>query len=62
MIPDGTNVTVSIIAANHNPEIWGEDAHEWKPKGWLSPLPDSMNHRNIPGVYSNMSAYEQFSL
>lgn len=30
-VPKGTNIAVSILRANREPEIWGADAHVWKP-------------------------------
>lgn len=35
-------------------ELWGEDADEWKPERWLSPLPDAVLNANIPGVFPNL--------
>ncbi|KAI0073418.1 hypothetical protein K474DRAFT_1710699 [Panus rudis PR-1116 ss-1] len=31
-----------------------EDAKEWKPERWLSPLPQSVVDEHIPGIYSNL--------
>jgi len=28
-------LVISILAANHNKAVWGEDASEWKPERWL---------------------------
>ncbi|KAF9002247.1 cytochrome P450 [Cyathus striatus] len=56
-VPKGTNVFVSILASNRNPEIWGEDVMEWKPERWLSPLPNSVKDAHIPGIYSNMMTF-----
>ena len=53
-VPKGTNVIVGITAVNRDKAIWGEDALEWKPERWLSPLPESLTQARIPGVYSNM--------
>jgi cytochrome P450 len=46
---------VGVLGANRNPEIWGDDAYEWKPERWLSPLPDSVTQAHMPGIYSNTS-------
>lgn len=35
-VPANTNVTISILAANRNKRVWGEDADEWKPERWLT--------------------------
>lgn len=53
-VPKGTVVFVPIQAANINPEVWGPDAHEWRPERWLEPLPESVAAAKTPGVYSNM--------
>ena len=53
-IPKGADLSISILGCNHNPEIWGPDASEWKPERWLQPLPDSVAAARIPGVYSNL--------
>ncbi|KAI0293337.1 cytochrome P450 [Multifurca ochricompacta] len=36
VVPEGTTVIISILAANHNKTVWGEDASEWRPERWLS--------------------------
>ncbi|KAI0259683.1 cytochrome P450 [Gloeopeniophorella convolvens] len=36
VVPQGTTVIMSILAANHNKAVWGEDASEWRPERWLS--------------------------
>jgi len=56
-IPNNTTIVVGIMASNRNPEIWGEDALEWKPERWLSPLPDSVAAARLPGIYSNMMTF-----
>ena len=53
-IPKDTRILVSIRGSNRDKSVWGEDAHEWKPERWLSPLPESVTDARIPGVYSNM--------
>ncbi|PIL23347.1 cytochrome P450 [Ganoderma sinense ZZ0214-1] len=35
-VPAGTNVIISILGANRNPRIWGDDAGEWRPGRWLT--------------------------
>ena len=54
LVPKDTTIFVGILSSNKNKDIWGEDAHEWKPERWLSPLPDSVMEAKIPGVYSNL--------
>lgn len=53
-IPKGTNIHISIINSNRNPELWGPDADQWKPERWLDPLPDTLVNARIPGVYSHL--------
>lgn len=53
-IPKDTSISVGILACNRNKAIWGEDATEWKPERWLSPLPTSVENAHIPGVYSHL--------
>ncbi|KIK57095.1 hypothetical protein GYMLUDRAFT_247353 [Collybiopsis luxurians FD-317 M1] len=56
-VPKGTNVTVSILNSNRNPDLWGKDADEWKPERWLSPLPATVIDARIPGVYSHLMTF-----
>ncbi|KAI0716728.1 cytochrome P450 [Earliella scabrosa] len=35
-VPKGTNVVMSLLGANHNREVWGEDASVWRPERWLN--------------------------
>jgi cytochrome P450 len=54
-VPAGTDIAVSILGANHYKATWGEDADDWKPERWLSPLPESVTgNRHIGGIYSHM--------
>ena len=41
LVPVGTTVFGSILIPNTSTQIWGEDASEFKPERWLSPLPDT---------------------
>ncbi len=36
VVPEGTTVVISILAANHNKAVWGDDASEWRPERWLN--------------------------
>ncbi|THH22548.1 hypothetical protein EUX98_g8147 [Antrodiella citrinella] len=54
-IPKDTITIVGIRSCNRNKAIWGEDALEWKPERWLSPLPDAVIDARVPGVYSNLT-------
>lgn len=35
-VPAGTNILISILGANHNKEVWGDDASIWRPERWLT--------------------------
>ncbi|KAI0365140.1 cytochrome P450 [Pilatotrama ljubarskyi] len=56
-VPKDTTVIVGILSSNRNKDIWGDDAMEWKPERWLSPLPDSVTEAKIPGIYSNLMTF-----
>ncbi|CCM06147.1 uncharacterized protein FIBRA_09620 [Fibroporia radiculosa] len=53
----GTQVIIGILGCNASKELWGEDAHEWKPERWLSPLPGKVTKNTIPGVYANLMTF-----
>lgn len=54
-IAKGTKIILSIAAYNRNKEIWGEDAHEYKPERWL----ENGQDRKGPtlGVYGNLLTF-----
>ncbi|KAF7973852.1 hypothetical protein HWV62_14150 [Athelia sp. TMB] len=56
-VPKGSEITITILRANTDPEIWGDDSLEWKPERWLAPLPDTVPAARFPGVYSNLSGH-----
>jgi len=56
-IPNGTNIHISVLNSNRNPELWGPDAEEWKPERWLNPLPDALIDAHVPGVYSHLMTF-----
>ncbi|KAH9941748.1 cytochrome P450 [Epithele typhae] len=35
-VPAGTNIVISILGANHNKQVWGDDADVWRPERWLT--------------------------
>ena len=35
-VPAGTTVAISILAANYNKVVWGDDADVWRPERWLT--------------------------
>ncbi|KAJ3504638.1 hypothetical protein NLJ89_g7834 [Agrocybe chaxingu] len=56
-IPKHTEITLSILSSNTNPEIWGPDSYEWKPERWLTSMPDTVTAAHIPGVYSHLMTF-----
>ncbi|PIL34519.1 cytochrome P450 [Ganoderma sinense ZZ0214-1] len=57
VVSKGTSMILHYQAANDAPELWGDDAHEWKPERWLSRLPKAVEDAHIPGVYSNLMTF-----
>ncbi|RXW15627.1 hypothetical protein EST38_g10219 [Candolleomyces aberdarensis] len=56
-VPKGTRILISLLKCNTDPEIWGPDAHEWKPERWISPLPDRVPEARVPGIYSHLMTF-----
>ncbi|CAA7266959.1 unnamed protein product [Cyclocybe aegerita] len=56
-VPKGTDVFVSVISSNRNPQVWGPDAYEWNPERWLQPLPESVLNARIPGVLPHLLTF-----
>ncbi|OCH86572.1 cytochrome P450 [Obba rivulosa] len=56
-IEKGTTVLIGVMGSNWNKAVWGEDALEWKPERWLSPLPSTVEQARIPGVYSHLMTF-----
>ncbi|KAI0076682.1 cytochrome P450 [Panus rudis PR-1116 ss-1] len=56
-IRKNTPISVGIWHLNLSPAIWGEDAEEFKPERWLSPLPETVTEARIPGVYSHLLTF-----
>ncbi|KAJ7125295.1 cytochrome P450 [Mycena epipterygia] len=50
-VPKGTDFIMVLLLAHRDPEIWGEDALEYKPERWLAPLPNAVGDAALPGVY-----------
>lgn len=53
-VPAGTTVFASLLVPNTSVQIWGEDALEFRPERWLSPLPHTVVNSSLPGIYSHM--------
>ncbi|KAF9439655.1 cytochrome P450 [Macrolepiota fuliginosa MF-IS2] len=57
LVPNGTTLLLSVLGANINPDMWGEDAREWKPERWLKPLPEKVIEAHMPGIYSHLMTF-----
>ncbi|CDO70552.1 hypothetical protein BN946_scf184579.g8 [Trametes cinnabarina] len=42
-VPKGTNVMISILGANRDKHVWGQDADEWRPERWLTASYEGIN-------------------
>ncbi|TCD69766.1 cytochrome P450-dit2 [Steccherinum ochraceum] len=56
-VPKGTVIMINLRASNRNKATWGEDAHQWRPDRWLSPLPSTLIDARVPGVYSHLLTF-----
>ncbi|KAF8905032.1 cytochrome P450 [Gymnopilus junonius] len=56
-VPNNTNIIVSLMASNRNPDLWGPDSYEWKPERWLNPLPNTVIDAHVPGIYSHLMTF-----
>ncbi|OJA08679.1 hypothetical protein AZE42_01173 [Rhizopogon vesiculosus] len=58
LVAKNQRFVMSILAANHNQAVWGEDASDWKPERWLDSsqgeTPGVKNGVRYTGVYSSM--------
>lgn len=52
-VKKGAKVIISVMNANRDKRIWGEDAFDWNPERWLNPLPETVGKAKMPGIYSN---------
>ncbi|KAJ6526476.1 cytochrome P450 [Mycena vulgaris] len=55
-IPKGTSLYVAIAAVNHNKQIWGADALEFKPERWHNGEAGATTER-MCGIYGNMMTF-----
>ncbi|KAJ7194983.1 cytochrome P450 [Mycena pura] len=56
LVPKGTTVYVGISAANHNTQIWGEDALEFRPERWTNGKAAGVTTK-LCGVYGNTMTF-----
>ncbi|KZV75388.1 cytochrome P450 [Peniophora sp. CONT] len=50
-LPQGLEFFVHVAGSNTNPDIWGADAHVWRPERWFEPLPESVAAAHLPAVF-----------
>ncbi|THH30380.1 hypothetical protein EUX98_g3806 [Antrodiella citrinella] len=53
----GTTVMLGIHGYNRSTAFWGEDATEFKPERWLSPLPESIREVQCGGIFANTMTF-----
>jgi len=53
-VQKGDSMFIPILAMNRSKDIWGEDAHEFRPERWESP-PEAA--QQIPGVWANLMTF-----
>ncbi|KAL6132017.1 hypothetical protein ACLB2K_070388 [Fragaria x ananassa] len=44
-IPRGTNMWIDIVGMHHDPELWGEDVHEFKPERFKDDIHGGCKHK-----------------
>jgi cytochrome P450 len=55
-VPKGTQIVIAIAKANNNPEIWGDDAREFKPERWVNGRAGSKDVK-MPGVWGGTMTF-----
>ncbi|KAM6500936.1 Cytochrome P450 [Amanita muscaria] len=53
-VTKGQTIFIPILAINRSKDIWGEDAHDFKPERWQS-IPEAAT--SIPGVWGNQLTF-----
>jgi len=58
-IKEGDGIFVPIVSLNRLKDVWGEDASEFKPERWLTPMPPDLKEKQkqVPGVYSDLMSF-----
>ncbi|KAJ7452965.1 cytochrome P450 [Mycena galericulata] len=56
LLPKGTPLSIAIAKANHNPDIWGDDALEFKPERWVNGRAGSKDVK-MPGVWGGTMTF-----
>ncbi|KAF5743531.1 hypothetical protein HS088_TW08G00115 [Tripterygium wilfordii] len=45
IIPKGTNIWIDVVAMNHDPVLWGDDVHQFKPERFKEDINGGCNHK-----------------
>nr|XP_025677768.2 cytokinin hydroxylase-like [Arachis hypogaea] len=45
IVPKGTNMWIDVVAMHHDPELWGEDANEFKPERFMEDVNGGCKHK-----------------
>ncbi|KAI0768260.1 cytochrome P450 [Trametes elegans] len=53
-ISKGSPILIPILALNRSKELWGEDAHDFKPERWANP-PERVS--SVPGVWAHLLSF-----
>ncbi|KAJ7358620.1 cytochrome P450 [Mycena albidolilacea] len=55
-VPKGTPISIAIAASNHDKQIWGEDALEFRPERWINGKAESVTTK-LCGIYGNTMTF-----
>ncbi|KAG4998234.1 hypothetical protein AAZX31_10G222200 [Glycine max] len=44
-VPNGTNLWIDVVAMHHDPEVWGNDANEFRPERFMDDVNGGCNHK-----------------
>ncbi|KAJ7915749.1 cytochrome P450 [Mycena leptocephala] len=55
-VPKGTQCYIAIGASNHDKQVWGEDALEFRPERWVNGKAESVTTK-LCGVYGNTMTF-----
>lgn len=46
LIPKGTLLVIPLNVVHHDPEVWGSDAHIFRPERWLERKKSQLRHKH----------------
>ncbi|CAJ1977044.1 unnamed protein product [Sphenostylis stenocarpa] len=44
-VPNGTNMWIDVVAMHHDPELWGQDANEFRPERFMDDVNGGCKHK-----------------